>query len=176
MFNNIYKGKKVLITGNTGFKGSWLSIWLDSLGAEIYGVSLDTPTSPSIFESMNLKEKVNYFKLDIRNNDNINKLMNEVQPDFLFHLAAQSLVSKSYEDPLETISTNVIGTANILNSLRFLKKKCVSVIITSDKCYNNVEWVWGYKETDRMGGKDIYSGSKGAAEIIFNSYFRSGFP
>ena len=126
MFNNIYKGKKVLITGNTGFKGSWLSIWLDSLGAEIYGVSLDIPTSPSIFESMNLKEKVNYFKLDIRNNDNINKLMNEVQPDFLFHLAAQSLVSKSYEDPLETISTNVIGTANILNSLRFLKKmrKC----------------------------------------------------
>ena len=173
MFNNIYKGKKVLITGNTGFKGSWLSIWLDSLGAEIYGVSLDIPTSPSIFESMNLKEKVNYFKLDIRNNDNINKLMNEVQPDFLFHLAAQSLVSKSYEDPLETISTNVIGTANILNSLRFLKKKCVSVIITSDKCYNNVEWVWGYKETDPMGGKDIYSGSKGAAEIIFNSYFNS---
>jgi len=173
MFGSVYKGKKVLITGNSGFKGSWLSVWLDKLGANVYGVSSNVPTSPSMFESLDIEKKINYTECNIKNYTDINNLVHEIKPDFLFHLAAQSLVSKSYDDPLETISTNVIGTANILESLRSLKNNCVAIIITSDKCYENVEWVWGYKETDPMGGKDVYSGSKGAAELIFNSYFNS---
>lgn len=175
MFNNIYKNKKVLITGNTGFKGSWLTVWLLKLGAKVYGLSKDIPTKPSMFQALDLEKKIIHYTTDIRNLSETKKNIEAIKPDFLFHLAAQSLVSVSYDCPVDTISTNVLGTANILESLRGLDHKCIGVIITSDKCYDNVEWVWGYKETDPLGGKDIYSGSKGAAELIIKSYYHSFF-
>jgi len=173
MFENIYKNKKVIVTGHTGFKGSWLTLWLHNLGAHVTGISNNIPTEPSLFELLKLKESITDIREDIRNIDNIIKIIDNTQPDFLFHLAAQPIVSKSYNDPIETITSNTIGTINILHALKGLKNKCTGVIITSDKCYENVEWVWGYKETDKLGGKDIYSGSKAAAEILFNSYFHS---
>ena len=175
MFGSIYKNKKVLITGNTGFKGSWLTIWLLKLGAKVYGISKDIPTEPSMFEELGLKTKIAHYEEDVRELESVKGIIEEVKPDFVFHLAAQSLVSVSYSDPIETVTTNVLGTTNVLEALKESNHNCVGVIITSDKCYDNVEWVWGYKETDTLGGKDIYSGSKGAAEIIFNSYYHSFF-
>ena len=175
MFSNIYKNKKILITGNTGFKGSWLTTWLLKLNAKVYGVSLSVPTDPSMFDILDLKNKINFYNLDIRNYNSFNQVFNEIKPDFIFHLAAQAIVSESYNDPLNTLSTNIIGTSNILESLRKYDKKCTAVIITSDKCYDNVEWIWGYRENDNLGGKDIYSGSKGAAELVIKSYFHSFF-
>ena len=175
MFNNLYNKKKVLVTGNTGFKGSWLTAWLLKLGANVYGYSKDIPTNPSMFDKLNLSKKLNYYKKDIRDLESVKEIINEVKPDFVFHLAAQSLVSISYDNPIETISTNILGTANILEALKESNHKCIGIIITSDKCYDNIEWVWGYKETDTIGGKDIYSGSKGAAEIVFKSYYNSFF-
>lgn len=175
MFKNIYKNKRVLITGNTGFKGSWLTIWLLKLGADVLGVSKDVPTKPSIFMELDLANKIKYFNEDLRNLDLTKDIIRDTKPDFIFHLAAQPLVVKSYLDPVDTITSNVIGTTNVLESLRISNHNCVGVIITSDKCYDNVEWVWGYKETDALGGKDIYSGSKGAAEMIIRSYYHSFF-
>ena len=175
MFGRIYKNKKVLITGNTGFKGSWLTTWLVKLGAGVHGISKDIPTEPSMFNELGLKRKIVHYEKDIRDLSSVNRIIEEVKPDFLFHLAAQPLVSVSYLDPIETISTNVVGTANILEALKDSNHSCICVIITSDKCYDNVEWAWGYKETDPLGGKDIYSGSKGAAELIFKSYYHSFF-
>lgn len=175
MFNSIYKNKKVLITGNTGFKGSWLTIWLLKLGARIYGISKDIPTEPSMFQELGLKKKIIHHERDIRDLSTLKKIVKETKPDFLFHLAAQPLVSVSYSEPVETISTNVLGTTHVLEALKESNHKCVGVIITSDKCYDNVEWSWGYKETDTLGGKDIYSGSKGAAEFVFKSYYHSFF-
>lgn len=175
MFQNKYKGKKVLITGHTGFKGSWLTVWLLKLGAKICGVSDSIPTNPSMFEKLALQNKIESHFCDIRDIHQFSKILKEFNPDFLFHLAAQPIVSISYEDPLNTISTNVMGTAVVLESLKQWNQECNVVIITSDKCYENVEWVWGYKENDHLGGKDIYSGSKGAAEIIFHSYYHSYF-
>ncbi|MFB2777580.1 MULTISPECIES: CDP-glucose 4,6-dehydratase [Shewanella] len=176
MFNNIYNGKRVLITGHTGFKGSWLTTWLLQLGANVCGISKDIPTTPSMFEALKLSDKIEHHICDIRELDKTRNIINQFKPDFLFHLAAQPIVSLSYSEPLETISTNVIGTANILEILRNVSFQCTAVIITSDKCYENVEWVWGYKETDPVGGRDIYSGSKGAAEVIFHAYHQSFFP
>ena len=175
MFGAIYKNKKVLITGNTGFKGSWLSIWLLKLGAEVYGVSKDIPTKPSMFKELGLETKITHNEKDVRDLTSTKQIVEEVKPDLLFHLAAQSLVSLSYSNPIETITSNVMGTTNVLEALKVSNPKCIGIIITSDKCYDNVEWVWGYKETDTLGGKDIYSGSKGAAELIFKSYYHSFF-
>ena len=175
MFGSIYKNKKVLITGNTGFKGSWLTIWLLKLGAKVYGISKDIPTEPSMFKELGLKNRIIYFEEDVRDLDSVIPIINEIKPDFIFHLAAQALVSISYSDPTETITTNIIGTTNILEALKQSNHKCVGIFITSDKCYDNVEWEWGYKETDVLGGKDIYSGSKGAAELVFKSYYYSFF-
>jgi CDP-glucose 4,6-dehydratase len=175
MFADIYRHKKVLVTGHTGFKGSWLTTWLLELGAEVCGVSKDIPTSPSMFEELELESKIEHHFVDVRDFEKLEEIVQQYQPDFLFHLAAQPIVSTSYQDPLETISTNVMGTANVLETLRGLDKPCYAVVITSDKCYENVEWLWGYKETDSLGGKDIYSGSKGAAEIIFHAYQQSFF-
>lgn len=175
MFENVFNGKKVLVTGNTGFKGSWLTTWLLELGAEVIGISDRIPTQPSMYEELNLKDKILHYYADIRNFDELSKLIENTQPDFLFHLAAQAIVSVSYAAPLDTLSTNVMGTAHVLEAVRHLKKKCIAIIITSDKCYDNLEWVWGYKETDVLGGKDVYSGSKGAAELVFKSYFHSYF-
>lgn len=176
MFGNVYKNKKVLITGHTGFKGTWLTTWLLDLGADVCGISKDIPTQPSMFEELKLENKIEHHIADVRDLSTIDKIITDFAPDFLFHLAAQPIVSLSYSDPLETISSNVMGTANILEVLRKLESKCNAVIITSDKCYENVEWVWGYKETDHVGGRDIYSGSKGAAEVIFHAYQQSFFP
>lgn len=175
MFNNIYKNKKVLITGHTGFKGSWLTTWLLKLGAKVIGISKDIPTHPSMFEELNLEEKIIHYKEDIRELKNIVHIISLEQPDFLFHLAAQPIVSTSYKNPIETISSNVMGTTNILEALRISNHICTAIIITSDKAYDNIEQVWGYKEDDQMGGKDIYSGSKGAAELIIKSYYHSFF-
>ena len=175
MFRNIYKDKKVLVTGHTGFKGSWLITLLLKLGANVIGVSKDIPSSPSMFEELGLKDRIKHHHVDIRDLSKIVKIISDEKPDFLFHLAAQPIVSISYNDPIETISSNVMGTANILESLKISNHKCTSVIITSDKAYDNVEQVWGYIEEDKMGGKDIYSGSKGAAELIIKSYHHSFF-
>lgn len=175
MFENIYKNKKVIITGNTGFKGSWLTVWLLKLGAKVYGISKDIPTKPSMFDELGIENKITHYNIDIRDLKNTKEVFDTVKPDFLFHLAAQSLVSVSYANPVDTVSTNVLGTTHVLESLRGLAHPCIGVIITSDKCYDNVEWLWGYRETDPLGGKDIYSGSKGAAELIIKSYYHSFF-
>jgi CDP-glucose 4,6-dehydratase len=175
-YNNIFgvfSGKKVLITGHTGFKGAWLSLWLSKKGAKLYGISKDIPTKPSLFETLNLENKMEHNIIDVRDLASIKTEITRIEPDFIFHMAAQPIVSLSYKDPLETVTTNVIGTANILEAVRSLQNKCVVICITSDKCYENVEWVWGYKETDMLGGKDIYSGSKAATEIIIHSYYHS---
>jgi CDP-glucose 4,6-dehydratase len=175
MFKNIYNGKKVLITGHTGFKGSWLSIWLLKLGAKVVGISKDIPTKPSMFEELEIEQKITHYQTDIRNLSDIQKIIHTEQPDFVFHLAAQPIVSLSYSDPIETLSSNIMGTANILEALRISNHPCTAIIITSDKAYDNIEQVWGYREDDKMGGKDIYSGSKGAAELVIKSYFHSFF-
>lgn len=175
IFEGVYAGKKVLVTGNTGFKGSWLTLWLLEMGAEVYGLSNGVPGDTCMFNQLGIEQKIKHYWADIRDAAKVQEIIREVQPDFLFHLAAQALVSVSYDAPLDTISTNVMGTANVLEALRLENPDCTTVLITSDKCYDNVEWVWGYKETDPMGGKDIYSGSKGAAEIVIKSYFHSFF-
>lgn len=175
MFNNCYKGKRVLVTGHTGFKGSWLTTWLLKLGADVYGLSNNIPTTPSMFEALGLESEIKHYVADVRNFDAVLDVVNEVKPDFIFHLAAQPIVSVSYREPVETISTNVLGTANVLEALRQYNMPCCVVIITSDKCYDNIECVWGYREDDALGGKDIYSGSKAAAEMIIKSYFHSYF-
>ncbi len=175
MFNNIYKNKTVIVTGNTGFKGSWLTCWLLSLGAKVVGIANDIPTKPSMFEVLKLKGKIKHYQDDIRDLQRMIKIISVEKPDFLFHLAAQAIVSTSYKKPLETISSNVMGTANILEALREVNHKCTAIIITSDKAYDNVEQIWGYKENDQMGGKDVYSGSKGAADLIIKSYYYSFF-
>jgi CDP-glucose 4,6-dehydratase len=175
MFANTYKNRRVLVTGHTGFKGSWLTVWLLKLGAEVIGISKDIPTQPSMFEELGLVGRIKHIQADIRDLDAMRSIISAEQPDFVFHLAAQAIVSTSYSDPVETMTTNVVGTMNILEALRTLERSCVAVMITSDKCYDNVEWVWGYRETDGLGGKDIYSGSKGAAELVIKSYFHSFF-
>ncbi len=175
MFDHNYTGKKVLITGHTGFKGSWLAVWLLKLGAEVIGISKDIPTEPSMFHELELRNQLRHYLTDIRDLCAISRIIQDERPDFVFHLAAQAIVSVSYSDPVETITSNAVGTMNILEALRKVDWPCVAVLITSDKCYANVEWVWGYKETDSLGGKDIYSGSKGAAELIIKSYLNSFF-
>ena len=167
--------KKVLITGHTGFKGTWVLSWLLRLGAKIVGVSKDIPTKPSMFEAINQSNAFSDLRFCITNFELLKKTILEEEPDYIFHLAAQPIVSESYLTPRDTIMSNVIGTTNILESLRFLNKDCKTIIITSDKCYKNIETLWGYKETDEIGGKDIYSGSKGAAEILIKSYYESFF-
>jgi CDP-glucose 4,6-dehydratase len=175
-FNNCYKNKKVIVTGNTGFKGSWLCTWLLELGAEVVGISNGIPTSPlSLFEELQLKDKIKYLEVDIRDEEQIKSIFKKAKPDFVFHLAAQSLVIKSYNNPHDTMTTNIIGTVNILEALMGLENNCTAVMITSDKCYDNVEWIWGYKETDMLGGKDPYSASKGAAELMIKTYYHSYF-
>ncbi|MFM9945496.1 MAG: CDP-glucose 4,6-dehydratase [Bacteroidia bacterium] len=175
MFNDCFKNKKVIITGNTGFKGSWLSIWLHQLGANVVGISKDIPSTPSLFEELQLNKKIEHHFADICDGQKMKELFQAAQPDFVFHLAAQPIVSVSYNDPVDTFQTNVMGTANILEALRTLNKPCKVVMITSDKCYDNVEWVWGYREHDALGGKDPYSASKGAAELVIKTYFHSYF-
>ena len=172
---DIYKGKKILVTGHTGFKGSWLSIWLKLLKADVHGLSLNIPTTPSNFEVSNLAEHINDNRLDITNFESIHKFISTLQPDFIFHLAAQPLVRQSYKDPLKTIMTNAIGTSNILNSINQINKPVTAILITSDKVYDNRELQRGYLENDMLGGKDPYSASKGMAELAIKTFFHSYF-
>ncbi|MFA6988625.1 MAG: CDP-glucose 4,6-dehydratase [Candidatus Gastranaerophilaceae bacterium] len=175
MKKDFWKNKKVLITGHTGFKGSWLSLWLQKNGAEVIGYSLPAPTNPSLFSLSGLENLICSITGDIRD---LNKLKNTIQthkPDIVLHLAAQSLVRLSYENPVETFETNVLGTINVLEAVRTSESVKVVVNITSDKCYENMEWLWGYKETDPMGGYDPYSCSKGCAELVISAYKRSFF-
>ncbi len=174
-FSNCFEGKTVLITGHTGFKGSWLASWLLLLGARVVGASLSPNSQPSHFNELRLDSHIDDYRIDIRDEEAIGKLVRKIKPDFVFHLAAQALVHTAYSDPLETWNTNVLGTLNILESLRKLDNLCVAIIITSDKCYDNVEWVWGYRETDVLGGTDPYSASKGAAELAIRSHVKSYF-
>lgn len=173
MLAHSFRDKRVLVTGHTGFKGTWLTTWLLELGATVCGISDRIPTQPSMFEELGLESYIEHHFCDIRDRSSFEKIACAFRPDYVFHLAAQPIVSRSYKEPLETITTNVVGTAIVLETIRSFDWDCVVVVITSDKCYENVEWEWGYKETDQLGGKDIYSGSKGAAEIIFHSYFSS---
>lgn len=175
MFDNVYERKKVLITGHTGFKGSWLCAWLLQLGADVCGFSVTIPTNPSNFEILGLKERIQHIEGDIRNRTQLLHAVQDFQPDIVFHLAAQSLVRRSYNDPITTFETNVLGTMNMLECTRQCPSIQAGVIITSDKCYRNVEWMWGYRENDILGGVDPYSASKGCAELIIYSYINSFF-
>ena len=173
MFNNIYKNKKVLVTGHTGFKGSWLIAWLQELGANVYGVALKPNTKPAHYSI--LDTDVDSHFIDIRDHVKLAKVIRKIKPETIFHLAAQPLVRDSYEIPLETFATNVMGTANVLNACRDFETLKAVVIITSDKCYENKEWIWGYRENDPMGGYDPYSASKGCAELVTASFRNSYF-
>tara|TARA_A100001015_G_C15044050_1_gene742095 strand:- start:2415 stop:3476 length:1062 start_codon:yes stop_codon:yes gene_type:complete len=170
---NHYSNKKVLVTGHTGFKGSWLVLWLKTLGAEIYGISNNYPTYPCNFKVLKLKKKINHKILDLRDLKKVKSHILKIKPDYIFHLAAQSLVKLSYKDPINTFSTNIMGTCNLLESIKHLKNKCNVVIITSDKSYKNMEIKRGYKENDLLGGTDPYSASKGSAELLIKSYYES---
>ncbi|MDC0546334.1 CDP-glucose 4,6-dehydratase [Gammaproteobacteria bacterium] len=170
-----YNKKKVIVTGHTGFKGSWLCSWLIKHNAEVYGISDSLVSSPSNYEACNLTDRVNDIRLNLLNKEELFKAIKKIEPDFIFHLGAQALVRPSYEDPLLTINTNAIGTANLVECLRILNKKVTLVSITSDKSYDNIEQIWGYKETDRLGGKDPYSASKAMAELVLKTYFHSFF-
>jgi CDP-glucose 4,6-dehydratase len=174
-FNNIYKGKKVLVTGDTGFKGSWLAIWLVQLGAEVYGYALPPYTEQDNFVTTRLNQHINHVDGDVRDKDKLVNYFSQVQPDIAFHLAAQPLVLLSYKEPADTFDTNLMGVVNFFEAVRNTPSVKVAINITSDKCYDNNEWVWGYRENDPMGGKDPYSASKGCAELITSSYQHSFF-
>ncbi len=175
MDRKIWEGKKVLITGHTGFKGSWLSIWLTKLGAQVLGVSLEPKHALDNFHVSKLDSKIKSIYLDIKEFYLLNTIFKEFKPDIVFHLAAQALVGTAYAQPRTTFETNIIGTLNVLEAIRNNPFVKVGVIITSDKCYKNVEQIWGYRETDTLGGDDPYSASKGGAELVINSYIKNYF-
>ena len=168
-----FSGKKVFITGHTGFKGSWLSYILIKLGADVTGFALPPEQKTNHFDLLGLKNKLHHIEGDIRNLDHIKSSLNDAKPEFVFHLAAQALVKKSYVNPIETFDINIMGSANLLESIKENNTVRSLVYITSDKCYENKDWIWGYRENDQLGGHDPYSASKAAAEIIFSAYFRS---
>jgi CDP-glucose 4,6-dehydratase len=170
-----YQGKIVLITGHTGFKGCWLALWLESLGANVIGYSLDPPTDPSVYQATKLSDRIIDIRGDILDFNNVFETIKKYRPEFIFHLAAQPLVRHSYINPLETFNVNVMGTVNILESIRLSQDPTTCVCITSDKCYENREWDYAYRENDPLGGHDPYSASKGAAEIVIASYRNSFF-
>ncbi len=169
-----WQGKKVFITGHTGFKGCWLSLWLESMGAEVKGYSISLPTSPCLFEEISLEQTMNSEVGDIRDFSKLKNSIDSFKPEIVFHLAAQSLVRFSYSNPIETYSTNVMGTVNLLEAIRLSGGVKAVINVTSDKCYENKEWLWGYRENEAMGGYDPYSNSKGCAELVTSS-FRSSF-
>lgn len=173
MFGGIYNGRRVLVTGHTGFKGSWLSHWLLELGAEVAGFSLYLPSVPCNFEVLGLERRLRHITGDIRDAAEVRGAFDEFQPEIVFHLAAQAIVRTSYDEPKLTFDTNLGGTVNMLEAVRATPSVRTAVFITSDKCYENVEWEFGYRETDRLGGKDPYSASKACAEIAVSAYARS---
>lgn len=175
LFNQTYKNKKVLITGDTGFKGSWLCIWLKELGADVYGYALPALTDKDNFVTTRLSNVIKHRDGDIRDKDNLIAYFNEVKPDIAFHLAAQPLVIESYHNPHYNFETNLMGTVNFFEAVRNCSSVKAAINVTTDKCYQNNEWIWGYRENDAMGGDDPYSASKGCSELITNSYIKSFF-
>ncbi len=175
VMNNFWRGKRVFITGHTGFKGSWLTTYLKMVGANVCGFSLPPPTTPNLFELANVAQGILSFEGDIRNVDCLKAAVKDFQPEFIFHLAAQALVRESYADPVNTYSTNVMGTINLLEAVRAVSSVVTVIIVTSDKCYENREWQWGYRENEAMGGFDPYSSSKGCVELLSAAYQRSYF-
>ncbi|WP_304180859.1 CDP-glucose 4,6-dehydratase [Leptotrichia trevisanii] len=174
-FNGVYKGKTVLVTGHTGFKGSWLSIWLKELGANVIGYALDPYTQKDNFVFSGLENKIVDIRGDIRDKKHLKEVFDKYKPEFVFHLAAQPLVRLSYDNPVETYETNVMGTINVLECIRETPEVKIGIMITTDKCYENKEQIWGYRETDPLGGYDPYSSSKGAVEIAIGSWRSSYF-
>ena len=174
--SKFWQGKKVLITGHTGFKGGWLSLWLQEMGSKVIGLALDPPTNPNLFDQANVAENMLSLRADIRELDPLKKIFQDQKPEIVFHLAAQSLVRYSYLEPVETYQTNVIGSLNILEAIKYVNSVRSVVMVTTDKCYDNQEWVWGYRENEPMGGHDPYSSSKGCAELLIASFRDSFFP
>lgn len=175
LYNNIFNNRKVLVTGHTGFKGSWLCLLLTQLGAQVYGYALEPPTEPSLFKEANIHELVNSQIGDIRDLKQLQTYIQKIEPEVIIHMAAQPLVRDSYKIPVETYSTNVMGTVNLLESCRNVSSVRAIVIVTTDKCYENREWHWGYREDEAMGGYDPYSNSKGCSELVTSSYRNSFF-
>lgn len=171
-----WRGRRVFLTGHTGFKGSWLALWLSQLGATVCGYALEPPSTPSLFEVARVSEKITDVRADICDLPRLQKAMSDFAPDVVFHLAAQSLVRRSYAEPVLTYATNVMGTVNVLESIRATPSVRAAICITTDKCYENQEWVWGYREVDRLGGHDPYSNSKACAELVCSAYRDSFFP
>lgn len=174
-FESMYNGKRVFVTGLTGFKGSWLSTWLLELGADVIGYSLNVPSTPSMHEALKIENRIKQVKGDVREYEQLKQVFDEFSPDIVFHLAAQAITRFSYDTPRETFYTNMGGTVNVLECIRKTKSVKAAVIVTSDKCYENVEWLWGYRENDRLGGDDPYSASKACAELASHSYIKSFF-
>ena len=170
-----WQSKRVLVTGCTGFKGSWLCVWLHELGADVHGYALNPPTTPSMFNVLGLDKRINYHEGDIRNYTQFKDFLNQVNPEIVFHLAAQPLVRYSYDNPIETYHTNVLGVVNVLEAIRHNQKVRAVVNVTTDKCYENKEWQWGYRENEPMGGYDPYSNSKGCSELVTSCYQNSYF-
>lgn len=170
---DFWRGKRVLLTGHTGFKGSWMSLWLQSMGASLHGLALQPPTSPSLFDEAHVAEGMHSHSGDIRDFATVQRVMNEVRPEIIIHMAAQPLVRYSYQAPIETYATNVMGTVHVLEAARHAGSVRAIVNITTDKCYENKEWAWGYREDDPMGGHDPYSNSKGCAELVSSAYRKS---
>ena len=175
MTPEFWKNKNVLVTGHTGFKGSWLSLWLQQMGANVSGYALPAPTQPSLFEAANVANGMHSVEGDVRDLDSLKKLVKARQPEIIVHMAAQALVRYSYDSPVETYATNVMGTVNLLEAVRHSDSVRVVLNITSDKCYQNNEWMWAYRENEPMGGHDPYSSSKGCAELVTDAYRRSYF-
>jgi CDP-glucose 4,6-dehydratase len=173
--SSFWKGKRVFLTGNTGFKGSWLSLWLLQLGADVHGYALKPPTEPSLFALANLADSVHWTEGDIRDRQGVLKALSRVQPDIVIHMAAQPLVRESYLDPVGTYETNVMGSVYLLDAIRQVETIRSVVNVTTDKCYENQEWPWGYRENEPMGGYDPYSNSKGCAELVTSAFRRSFF-
>jgi CDP-glucose 4,6-dehydratase len=173
---SFWKGRRVFLTGHTGFKGSWLALWLHALGAEVTGYALAPPTEPNLFEQADVDRTLRSIRADIRDLPALKAAIVECRPDVVLHLAAQSVVRRGYDDPVDTYSSNVMGTVHVLEAVRQLGHPCGVVNVTSDKCYENREWVWGYRENEPMGGRDPYSNSKGCAELVTTAYRESFFP
>lgn len=170
-----WKGKRVLLTGHTGFKGSWLSLWLQSMGAQVHGYALDAPTQPALFEEAQVHEGMTSTIADVRDRDAVLATMRSFRPEIVIHMAAQPLVRLSYQQPVETYAVNVMGTVHVLDAARQTESVRAIVNVTTDKCYENKEWVWGYREDEPMGGHDPYSNSKGCSELVTSAYRRSFF-
>ena len=175
LFNGFYQGRRILVTGHTGFKGGWVSLWLKQLGARVHGVSLPPPTNPNLHEVIKSHAFAGEIECDIRNFEALATAVEKIQPEVIFHMAAQPIVRRSYDEPLEPLSTNVVGTAHVLEAVRRAELPCIVVIITSDKCYENREWEFAYRENDPLGGHDVYSMSKAATELVAQSWNKSFF-